>query len=102
MSSLGASRARTFHKIIVPHLKTFLIASFTFAFIISFNNVTMALFLSAVGERTLPVEMFNRMYVGGMTPVLLAIGFVLAVVGAVTFIVLDRTIGVLKYLSGHN
>ena len=99
---LGASRARTFHKIIVPHLKTFLIAAFTFAFIISFNNVTMALFLSAVGERTLPVEMFNRMYVGGMTPVLLAIGFVLAGLGAVTFIVLDRTIGVLKYLSGHN
>lgn len=99
---LGASRVRTFHKIIVPHLKTFLIASFTFAFIISFNNVTMALFLSAVGERTLPVEMFNRMYVGGMTPVLLAIAFVLAVVGAVTFIVLDRTIGVLKFLSGHN
>jgi putative spermidine/putrescine transport system permease protein len=99
---LGASTARTFHKIIVPHLKTFLIAAFTFAFIISFNNVTMALFLSAIGERTLPVEMFNRMYVGGMTPVLLAIAFVLAVVGAVTFIVLDRTIGVLKYLSGHN
>jgi ABC-type spermidine/putrescine transport system permease subunit II len=62
----------------------------------------MALFLSAVGERTLPVEMFNRMYVGGMTPVILAIAFVLAVVGVVTFIALDRTIGVLKHLGMHD
>ncbi len=98
---LGASWARTFRKIILPHLKTIMIAAFTFAFIISFNNVTMALFLSAIGERTLPVEMFNRMYVGGMTPVIPAISFVLAAVGVAAFIVLDRTIGVLRYLSGQ-
>ena len=100
-SILGAGKVRTFNKIVIPHLKTILIAAFTFAFIISFNNVTMALFLSAIGERTLPVEMFNRMYVGGMTPVIPAISFVLAVIGIITFVILDRTIGVLKYLSGH-
>ena len=74
----------------VPQLKTGLIAAFIFTFILSFNNVTLALFLSGFGQRTLPVEMFQRMNVGGMTPVIPAISFVLAMVGVVLFIILDR------------
>lgn len=97
---LGASPARTFALVVMPQLKTAMIAAFIFAFILSFNNVTMGLFLSAVGERTLPVEMFNRMYVGGMTPVVPAVSAVLAVIGVALFIALDRTIGVFKYLAG--
>ena len=85
----------------MPQLKTGLIAAFIFTFILSFNNVTMALFLSGIGQRTLPVEMFTRMYVGGMTPVIPAISFALAVVGVVLFIILDRTIGVYKFLAGR-
>ena len=98
---LGAAPARTFLHIIMPHIKTGLIAAFIFAFILSFNNVTMALFLSGIGERTLPVEMFTRMYVGGMTPSIPAIAFLLAIAGVILFILLDRTIGVFKYLAGR-
>ncbi len=98
---LGAEPGATFTRIIMPQIKTGLIAAFIFTFILSFNNVTMALFLSGIGQRTLPVEMFQRMYVGGMTPVIPAISFVLAVVGVVVFIVLDRTVGVFKYLAGR-
>jgi len=78
-----------------------MIAAFIFAFILSFNNVTMALFLSGIGQRTLPVEMFTRMYVGGMTPAIPAIAFLLAIAGVILFILLDRTIGVFKYLAGR-
>lgn len=98
---LGAGPVQTFTHIIAPQIKTGMIAAFIFTFILSFNNVTMALFLSSIGERTLPVEMFQRMYVGGMTPAIPAIAFMLAVVGALLFIVLDRTIGVFKYLGGE-
>jgi len=99
---LGAGPADTFLRITVPQIKTGMIAAFIFTFILSFNNVTMALFLSSIGERTLPVEMFQRMYVGGMTPAIPAISFVLALAGVMLFIVLDRTIGVFKYLSGNS
>jgi len=101
-SILGAGKFTTFNKIIMPQIKTGLIAAFIFTFVLSFNNVTMALFLSNLGERTLPVEMFQRMYVGGMTPVIPAISIVLALLGAIAFIVLDRTIGVFKYLAGRD
>jgi len=97
---LGAEPHETFRHIIVPQIKTGMIAAFIFTFVLSFNNVTMALFLSKIGERTLPVEMFQRMYVGGMTPSIPAVSIVLAIAGMVMFIVLDRTIGVFKYLAG--
>jgi putative spermidine/putrescine transport system permease protein len=99
---LGAGRVRTFLLITLPQLKTGVIAAAIFTFILSFNNVTMALFLSALGQRTLPVEMFQRMYVGGMTPVIPAIAFLLALGGVIFFVLLDRTLGVYKYLAGRD
>jgi putative spermidine/putrescine transport system permease protein len=99
---LGAGRGRTFLKVTLPQIKTGVIAAAIFTFILSFNNVTMALFLSALGQRTLPVEMFQRMYVGGMTPVIPAIAFLLALGGVIFFVLLDRTIGVYKYLAGRD
>jgi len=99
---LGATPAQTFRRVMVPQLKTGLIAAFIFTFILSFNNVTLALFLSGFGQRTLPVEMFQRMNVGGMTPAIPALSFVLALVGVVLFIVLDRTVGVYRFLAGRD
>ena len=98
---LGATPMQTFLRVMAPQLKTGLIAAFIFTFILSFNNVTLALFLSGFGQRTLPVEMFQRMNVGGMTPVIPAISFVLALVGVVLFIILDRTVGVYRFLAGR-
>ena len=99
---LGASPTQTFLRVMAPQLKTGLIAALSFTFILSFNNVTLALFLSGFGERTLPVEMFQRMNVGGMTPVIPAISFVLALIGVVLFVFLDRTIGVYRFLAGRD
>jgi putative spermidine/putrescine transport system permease protein len=99
---LGATPTQTFLRVMAPQLKTGLIAAFIFTFILSFNNVTLALFLSGFGQRTLPVEMFQRMNVGGMTPVIPAISFMLALVGVVMFIILDRTVGVYRFLAGRD
>ena len=40
------------------------------------------------------------MNVGGMTPVIPAISFVLALVGVVQFIVLNPTVGIYRFLAG--
>jgi len=75
------------------------VAALMFSFMISFTNFTMALFLAGVGKTTLPVEMFDRLYVAGMTPAIPAMSFLLGVLGVVMFIA-DRTIGVYKYFGG--
>jgi ABC-type spermidine/putrescine transport system permease subunit II len=97
---LGADSVQTFFRITLPQMKTGIIAAFIFTFVISFNNVTMALFLSGVGKRTLPVEMFQRLMVGGITPSIPAISFALAVFGLVLFIVADKLVGIYKYMAG--
>ena len=97
---LGANVIQTYLKIILPQIKTGMIAAFIFTFITSFNNVTMALFLTAPGQRTLPVELFRRLQVGGITPKVPAISFILALVSLILFIVLDRTLGIYKHLGG--
>lgn len=99
---LGADSRTTFFEIILPQIKTGVISAFIFSFVLSFNNVTLALFLSALGQRTLPVEMFYRMFVGGLNPSVTAIAFVLALVGAGFFIILDRTLGVYKFLAAKS
>ena len=96
---LGASHLQTFRHIILPQIKTGLIASWIFTFMLSFNNVTFALFLAGVGRKTLPVEMFQRLHIGGITPAIPAISFLLTVFGAIVFIVADRTVGVYRYLG---
>jgi len=97
---LGANKLQTFFRVILPQMKTGMVATFIFTFILSFNNVTMALFLSGVGKRTLPVEMFQRLHVGGITPKIPAISFILSIFGIILFIIADRTVGVFKYLGG--
>jgi len=97
---LGANSFEILYRIIFPQIKTGLIASFIFTFILSFNNVTMALFLTGIGNRTLPLEIFNRMYIGGITPTVPAISFLLAIFGVVIFIITDRLVGVFKYMGG--
>ncbi|MBW2148440.1 MAG: ABC transporter permease [Deltaproteobacteria bacterium] len=97
---LGANSLQTFFRVTLPQIKTGMIAAFIFTFILSFNNVTMALFLSGVGKRTLPVEMFQRLHVGGITPKIPAISFALSIIGLFLFIVADKTVGVFKYLGG--
>lgn len=98
--TLGANWFTIFFRVIFPQIKTGMIAAFMFTFISSFNNVTLALFLSAPGKRTLPVELFNRLHIGGITPKTPAISFLLALTGMILFVVLDRTLGIYKYLAG--
>ena len=99
---LGANSIQTFFRVTLPQIKTGMIAAFIFTFILSFNNVTMALFLSGVGRRTLPVEMFQRLHVGGITPKIPAISFALSTIGLILFIIADKTVGVFKYLGGRS
>ncbi len=97
---LGANRRQILWRVVFPQMKTGMIAALIFSFMSSFTNFTMALFLAGVGKTTLPVEMFNRLYVAGMTPAIPAMSFLLGLLGVVIFVAADRTLGVYKYLGG--
>ena len=59
--SLGASRWTTFRRITLPIIMPGIYAGALFAFMVSFGDVPIALFLSSATYTTLPVEIFHGM-----------------------------------------
>jgi ABC-type spermidine/putrescine transport system permease subunit II len=57
--SLGCSRVRAFWKVVMPLLRSSMISGGVFAFIASFSDVNVALFLSGPGTNTLPLQIFS-------------------------------------------
>ena len=60
-ASLGASPVRVFFEVTLPIIRPGVIAGGIFAFIVSFDQFPISLFLVAPGRETLPVVMFNYM-----------------------------------------
>jgi putative spermidine/putrescine transport system permease protein len=57
--SLGASKFKAFWTVTLPQLKPGLISGFLFAFLISFDNYPISVFLVRGGLTTMPIEIFN-------------------------------------------
>jgi putative spermidine/putrescine transport system permease protein len=57
--TLGATPARTFLHVTLPLIKSGMVAAFMFAFVISFDELTIALFLVGGGTATLPRRMWD-------------------------------------------
>jgi len=62
-ASLGASRARTIRRIVVPLLTGQILASLFLTFITSFDESTIAIFLSGVTVKTLPRRIYEALAV---------------------------------------
>jgi putative spermidine/putrescine transport system permease protein len=60
-ASLGASPVVVFLRIILPLILPGVVSGALFAFVTSFDEVVVALFLTGPAERTLPRQMFNGM-----------------------------------------
>lgn len=88
---LGASPVRAFFLITVPQIRAGLFAACFFAFVISFDNFTATMFLSAQ-RATLPVEIYQYI-VAEVDPTVSAIATVM-LVGTVVFVLaIDRLVG---------
>ncbi len=77
-ASLGANRYRQFVRVVLPLILPSVVAGSVFAFIISWDEVVVAIFLTDATTRTLPVEMWNQTRTQ-LQPTLAAIGTCLLV-----------------------
>lgn len=90
---LGASSTRTFLAVTLPILRPALTAALILAFVISFDNVTLSLFLSTdVGSSTLPVTLFSAIELSASPVIFAAAALTILVSVLVTFSV-ERLIG---------
>jgi putative spermidine/putrescine transport system permease protein len=88
--TLGANAWRTLWYITLPQIRPGIIAAFLFAFITSFDDLTIALFVSGGRTATLPRQMWNDLLLQ-VNPTLAAVSTVILVFVTV-FIVLAETL----------
>jgi putative spermidine/putrescine transport system permease protein len=61
-ASLGASPIRTFRKVILPLIMPGVVSGALFAWVTSFDETVVALFLAGPDQRTLPKQMFSGIH----------------------------------------
>ena len=88
-SILGANRVRTLIHITLPVIKGGLIAAFLFAFITSFDELTVAIFISGGLATTLPKQMWDDMILQ-LNPTLAAVSTVVLIVVTMLLLIAER------------
>jgi ABC-type spermidine/putrescine transport system permease subunit II len=86
---LGAGRWQTLRRVTLPVLMPAILTAFVFSFITSFDDVTLALFLSGSEVITLPKVMWLEAFLN-VTPALAAVSSIVMVLTIMIVVVLDR------------
>ena len=87
-ASLGASPTRTFFKITVPLITPGVISGALFAFITSFDEVVVVLFVGSVKQRTIPWQMFSGIR-EEISPTILAVATLLVLMSIILLTTLE-------------
>lgn len=88
-ATLGANRLRTLTGVTVPLVKGGLVAAFLFAFITSFDELSIAIFVSGGVKTTLPKQMWDDMILQ-LNPTLAAVSVVVFIVVTLMLLVAER------------
>lgn len=97
--TLGASHAMAFWKITMPLIRPGIIAGMLFAFIVSFDNVSVSLFLTNVKLNTLPLAILNYVEYN-YDPSVAAVSTMLIAFSLVAAVLLERLVGLRRVVGG--
>ena len=89
---MGANRLQTFKNVLAPLIKPGIIAGALLSFIVSFDNVTVSLFL--IGSRTVTLPVRIMLFLEwNMNPSVAAISTILIAFTVITMIVAEKVVG---------
>ncbi|MBG7621723.1 ABC transporter permease [Herbaspirillum sp. AP02] len=97
--ALGASPWTVFRRVELPLIIPGVAGGWLIAFINSFDELTMSIFVASAGTETLPVKMYNHI-ANTIDPLLASISTVLIVLTLILMVVLDRFYGLDRILAG--
>lgn len=86
--SLGASPVKVFWDVVIPLIRPGVIAGGLFAFVTSFDEVVLVLFLAGPEQRTIPRQMFSGLR-EQINPTILAVATLLVVLSAAMLFTLE-------------
>lgn len=97
--SLGASASVCFRRITLPLILPGLVSGWALAFINSFDEVTMSVFIATPGTETLPVRMF--LYIqDNIDPLVTSVSAAVIAITVIAMVALDRLYGLENLLIG--
>ncbi|WP_337867853.1 ABC transporter permease [Meiothermus sp.] len=95
--SLGANRLQTFFRVVLPNIRGGVAAASVLAFITSFNQVPVSLFLTGPGVSTLPIQMLLYMEYT-YDPTIAALSTLLILFSILFVLLTERLLGISKYV----
>ena len=98
-ASLGASRARALWHVVLPLIKTGIVAGAVFAFVHSFTDVNLSLFLVRPGEQPITVKILGFLEYG-FAPTLAAVSVITLLLPLVLVAIVERVSGLGDFIYG--
>ncbi|MDP0930304.1 ABC transporter permease [Paracoccus onubensis] len=98
--SLGASWFYTLRRVVLPQIAPGMVGGLLFAFLLSFDEVTISIFLSLPGATTLPSEIFGYASQGD-DPLVTAISGFMILFAALFVLVVEKLFGVLRLIANE-
>ncbi len=95
--SLGSSRLHAFFSVVFPNIRAGVAAAFVLAFITSFNNVPISLFLTGPGVATLPIQMLIYMEYY-FDPTISALSSIIIVFTVLVVQAAEKALGITRYM----
>ena len=95
--SLGASRLTAFRLVVLPNIRGGVAAAAVLAFITSFDQVAVSLFLTGPGVSTLPISMLTFMEYN-YDPTIAALSTLLIIFSIGLVLVFERLLGLSRYV----
>lgn len=97
-TNLGATHWQVLRRVILPIIRPGIAASLLFSFIVSFDEVTVTMFLVGPDRTTLPVMIYARL-ADSADPVVAAISSILILVTASLVLLIDRLVGLQVFVD---
>lgn len=91
--SLGCSKSGAFFQVVLPNITSGISAAFMLAFINSFNNIPVSMFLSGPGVTTFPSTLMNYIEYN-YDPTVSAVSVLLMAATVIIMVVVDKTLGI--------
>lgn len=91
--SLGCSKFMSFFKVVLPNITSGISAAFMLAFINSFNNIPVSMFLSGPGVSTFPSTLMSYIEYN-YDPTVSAVSVLLMLCTVILMIIVDKTLGI--------
>ncbi|WFU09046.1 ABC transporter permease [Rhizobium sp. CB3090] len=94
---LGSSRLGAFFRVVLPNIRSGVLAAFILGFVTSFNQVPVSLFLARPGVQTLPIDMLGYMETT-YDPSVAALSALLAFLSIGIVFLAERFLGFSRYV----